>query len=52
MLTIALYVIFFFALAAALTPTEKRWRRVVGTVVASTLAIALVYFLISSGSGK
>lgn len=50
MLVIVLYVIFFFALAAALTPTAKTWRRVVGGVIASALALTLLVHLIRSGS--
>jgi uncharacterized BrkB/YihY/UPF0761 family membrane protein len=49
-LSIAVYPLFFFALAAALTPTVKPWRRIVGGVIASTLALGLLYHLFTSAS--
>ena len=49
-LGIAVYPIFFFALAAAITPGRKRWQRIVGGVIASTLAVGFVYYAIVSNS--
>lgn len=49
MLSTVLAVVFLFALAAALTPTEKLWRRIVGGVIAALLAGALLYNLFVHG---
>jgi hypothetical protein len=43
MLRIALYVVFFFALGAALTPTEKLWQRIAGGLIVATLLGALFH---------
>jgi len=43
MLRIVLYAAFFFALGAALTPTEKLWQRIVVGMIAATLAGAFFY---------